>query len=90
MPLDSFDRDVTGQFPVDAEVRALWSGGGWLEGQTWLPATDGLLFRNVPTIAKARYRCRTRAPRQIIRRDFQSLCLDAIPHASKCMRCVLP
>ena len=57
MPLDSYDRDVTGQFPVDAKVRALWSGGGWLEGQTWLPASGGLLFRIVSTIAKALHRC---------------------------------
>ncbi|EEB84088.1 hypothetical protein [Roseobacter sp. GAI101] len=42
MPLDSYDRDVSGLFGVDTEVRALWPGGGWLEGQTWLPASDGL------------------------------------------------
>lgn len=57
MPLDSYDRDLTGLFAVDTEVRALWSGGGRLEGPIWLPASGGMVCRNVPTIAKARYRC---------------------------------
>lgn len=44
----SYDRRFDALFGVEAELKRLWSGGGWLEGRVWLPSEGQVLFSDIP------------------------------------------